>query len=468
MNYKASVGLEVHVELLTQTKIFCSCKNEFGGKENTRCCPVCMGFPGTLPVLNEKAVELCVRAGLALNCKINEAFCMARKNYFYPDLPKAYQISQDKKPVCENGFLDTKYGRVGILNIHIEEDAAKLVHKDGKTLVDYNRSGVPLIEIVTAPDIHSKEQVNEFLQNLKKLLKSISVSDCNMQEGSLRCDVNISMQKENDNTLGERCEYKNINTFKGAVNAVEFEIKRQTEILNFGGKVERETRKWDDIKKESTILRKKENIADYCYFEEPDIPLIKISPETLIKIKETMPENSHQKKQRYMKEFLLSDYDAELLSQNYSELFEEAVKADANAKETANIILGNISKLINEGKKLTFGGDKLAELLLLQDKKIINKTIAKQVLEKMFESGESPEKIVSENNLAQITDTEKIKEIVLKTLSENQKAVLEYKQGKKQTFSFLLGKALEKSEKRANVQLLQEILKSMLDNKKAV
>ncbi len=462
MSYKMSVGLEIHAELLSKTKIFCSCENKFGGKENTRCCPVCMGFPGTLPVLNKKAVELCIMAGLALNCEISESFSMARKNYFYPDLPKAYQISQSENPICKNGYLDTKYGRVGILNIHIEEDAGKLIHRNNETLIDYNRCGVPLIEIVTAPDMHSKEHVNEFLQSLKKLLKSIAVSDCNMQEGSLRCDVNVSMQKEGDNTPGERCEYKNINTFKGAVNAVEYEIKRQSEILNFGGKVERETRRWDDITKESTILRKKENMADYHYFEEPDIPTVKISPETLLKIKQKMPETSEQKKQRYMKEFSLCEYDAELLSQNNSNLFEEAVKNGALPKDTANLILGDISKLVNEGKKLTFGGDKLAKLLCLQDKKIINKTIAKQVLEIMFESGEDPEKIVQNNNLAEITDAGIIEEIVLKTLSENQKAVLEYNQGKKQAFSFLLGKAMEKSNKKANVHLLKEALQNNL------
>ncbi len=473
MKYETVIGLEIHAELATDTKIYCSCENKFGGEENTRCCPVCIGLPGTLPTLNKKVVEYGIRAGLATNCTIARFCKQDRKNYFYPDLPKAYQISQFDLPLCENGYvpIETENGtkNIGLTRIHIEEDAGKLVHDgdDEFSRVDYNRGGVPLIEIVSEPDLRSPEEAQAFLEAVRSILKCIGVSDCKMQEGSLRCDVNLSVRPEGQKEFGVRSECKNVNSFSAAVRAMKYESDRQIKILESGGEVEQETRRWDDAAGVSHLLRSKEEAHDYRYFPEPDLMPIVVSEEWIESVRETLPELPQAKKERFIK-MGLTDYEAGLISVNMalSTLLDEAVSQGAPAKEASNQILGEISKILNErnmeADDIPFGGAELAELISLIAKGTISVTIAKKVMPVMFDEKKMPSVIVEEKGLVQISDEGAIKEMILGVFDANPQAISDFKAGKKQAQGFLTGQIMRASKGKANPAMINKLLSEML------
>ena len=466
-NYEAVIGLEVHAELSTKTKIFCSCPTEFGGEPNTHCCPICMGYPGALPVLNEKVVEYAVRAGLATNCEIERNSKNDRKNYFYPDLPKAYQISQFDKPLCKKGYIeieqkDGEKKSIGITRIHIEEDAGKLNHDDftGDCLVDLNRAGVPLIEIVSEPDMSSSQEAENYLRKLKAILEYIEVSDCKMQEGSLRADVNVSVRKKGETKLGTRTEMKNMNSFRSIVRGIEYEIDRQIEVIEAGGKIDQETLRWDDVSGKTFSMRDKEDAQDYRYFPEPDLALIHLSEEYINNIKDTLPELPQTRKKRYLEEYGLSEREANIItsSKYLSNLFEDTTSKTQNAKAVCNWILGDISRILNEKEmepnEIPFKSEDLSELIELIEKGTISSKIAKDVLEEMFENAKSPRKIIEENGWIQISDEGEIKEVVLKILSENPQSVQDYKGGKDRAIGFLVGQAMKQTKGKANPQML--------------
>ena len=468
-DYEAVIGLEVHAELSTKTKIFCSCPTSFGASPNTHVCPVCMAMPGTLPVLNEKVVEYAVKAGLATNCTISKNSKNDRKNYYYPDLPKAYQISQFDKPLCEHGYIeiDTKKGKkkIRILRIHIEEDAGKLNHDDfgGESLVDLNRAGVPLIEIVSEPDISSAEEAEAYMKKLKSILEYIEVSDCKMQEGSLRADVNVSVKKKSDTKLGTRTETKNMNSFRSIFREIEYEINRQIDIIEDGGKIEQETLRWDDISGKTFSMRDKEDAEDYRYFPEPDLVAIKLSDEYIKNIKENLPELPESRKERYLNEYKMGEKETNIIisSKYLSDLFEKASKICKNHKAVSNWIISDISRILNEKEMepsdIPFSAEYLAHLIQLIDKGTISSSIAKRVLEELFENPREPEEIVKEKGLAQISDEGAIKEIVIKVLEDNPKSVADYKDGKDKALGFLVGQAMKATKGKANPQLLNKL-----------
>jgi aspartyl/glutamyl-tRNA(asn/gln) amidotransferase, B subunit len=475
MNYETVIGLEVHAELNTKTKIYCSCANEFGAEPNTKCCPICSGMPGVLPSLNEKVVESCVKAGLAMNCEITEYSKQDRKNYFYPDLPKAYQISQFDLPLCHDGYVDIYVNgetkRIGITRIHIEEDAGKLIHGlDGKeSFADYNRCGVPLIEIVTEPDFRSPEEAHVFLETLRNILLFIGVSDCKMQEGSLRCDVNVSVRPEGQKKLGTRSEMKNVGTFKGAVKAMAFERDRQIAILEQGGTIQQETRRWDDAKGESVLLRSKEDAHDYRYFPEPDIMPIHIQAETVEEIRKTIPELPNEKFKRYMDEYGLSEYDASLIAFHiyFAEFFEKCIQEGGNPKAISNWCLGDISKILKqkeqEADAIPFAPKALVELTKLVEADKISNTSAKKVLDRMFETDKSPETLVEEMGLLQISDNSFLEGIVDEVMAENPDTPAQYKNGKTNVLGFLVGQVMKKSKGKANPQMVNPMIKERLE-----
>ncbi len=468
-DYELVMGLEVHSELSTKTKIFCSCPTEFGGEPNTHCCPVCMAMPGTLPVLNEKVVEYAVKAGIATNCEIAKNSKNDRKNYFYPDLPKAYQISQFDMPLCTNGHIDieTENGmkEVRIERIHIEEDAGKLNHDEyGRgSFVDLNRAGVPLIEIVSKPDLSSKEEVESYLRKLKSILEYIEVSDCKMQEGSLRADVNISVRKKGDTKLGTRTEMKNMNSFRSIVRAIEYEANRQIELIENGGTVEQTTLRWDDVSGKTFPMRDKEDAQDYRYFPDPDLVAIKISDEYVANIKENLPELPESRNKRYIEEFKLPEYDAKLLTESkyFSDLFEGATKICNNPKAVSNWIISDITGILNEkGEEpsdIPFTAEQLGNLVVLIDKGTISSSIAKKVIAEMFENPEDPSKIIEKNGWVQISDEGEIKEIVLKVLAENAQSVADYKAGKDRALGYLVGQAMKATKGKANPGMLNKM-----------
>lgn len=474
MKYQTVIGLEIHVELLTKTKLFCGCAVSFGEKPNTQCCPICIGMPGVLPVLNKKAVEYCITAGLALNCEISEFSKMDRKNYFYPDLPKSFQASQFNIPLCRTGHLDIQIGnelkRVGINRIHLEEDAGKLMHdRSGYgTLIDYNRGGVPLIEIVTEPDMRTAEEAALFLNSLKSILEYIDVSDCKMEEGSLRCDVNISLRPEGQSSFGQRVELKNMNSFRSAFRAIEHEEKRQKELLDKGLEVARETRRWDEVEGKTFSMRGKEEAHDYKYFPEPDLVPIIISSEWLETARAEMKELPMQRKQRYIADYSLSQYDADILtsSKHISELFERTLKDYPHPKVIANWLMGDYFRLLNDRKididnAPDFEG--LSKLLKLIDDGVINLTIAKTVFEEMFDSGKQPEVIIRQKGLEQISDVSEIETIVDKIILQHPKSVLDFKEGKTKALGFLIGQSMRAMRGKANPQLLNDILIKRLE-----
>ena len=475
MKYETVIGLEVHAELSTKTKIFCSCKNEFGGEPNTRCCPVCTGMPGTLPVLNKAVVDYAIKAGLATNCSITKFGKQDRKNYFYPDLPKAYQISQFDLPLCQNGYIDINVDgetrRIGITRIHIEEDAGKLIHDDysNESMADYNRCGVPLIEIVSEPDLRSPEEARVYLETLKSILEYTEVSDCKMQEGSLRCDVNVSLRPVGQKEFGTRCEMKNVNSFRAAVRAMEYEQKRQAEILDNGGVIVQETRRWDDVRGESIPMRSKEDAQDYRYFPEPDLVPIVVSDEWVEEIKGTIPEMPEQRKARYIGEYGLPEYDAFILtsSKKMADFFDATVSEGAKPKTASNWLMGDISKILNdkelEPADIPFTPAQLAKMIALIDKGTISNSAAKKVLDAMFAEPADPEALVEKLGLAQVSDEGAILQMVNDVLAQNPQSIVDYKAGKDRAMGFLVGQVMRVSKGKANPQMINKLLKEALD-----
>ncbi len=473
-DYEIVVGLEVHAELNTQSKIYCSCKNAFGLEVNTQCCPICMGMPGTLPTLNEKVVESAVRMGYALNCTINPISKQDRKNYFYPDLPKAYQLSQFDIPLCENGYVDVlvdgEEKRIGVTRIHIEEDAGKLIHEDSftGTLVDFNRCGVPLIEIVSEPDMHSSKDAKAYLETIKSILQYIGISDCKMQEGSIRCDINVSVHKKGE-PYGTRVEMKNVNTFSGAVRAIDYEADRQIKAIENGETITQETRRWDDAKGVNVILRSKEDAQDYRYFPEPDLSTIVLDEEYLKALKETIPELPNKKIYRYIKEYGLTEVEANLLVDNMekSALFEGIIALNkVKAKSAANWVLSDISRVMNEQNKtileLNITADNMSALIELIEKNVISNSAGKTVFEEMLVSGKEPKAIVDEKGLGQISDESALKAIVEEVVANNQKSIEDYKNGKTNAFGFLVGQCMKASKGKGNPTIMREMLMEYL------
>lgn len=474
-DYEVVIGLEVHAELSTKTKIFCSCSTEFGAEPNVHTCPICMALPGTLPVLNEKVVEYAVKAGLATNCSIERNSKNDRKNYFYPDLPKSYQISQFDKPLCNNGYIEIEDDegnkkKVRLLRIHIEEDAGKLNHDEytGGSLVDLNRAGVPLIEIVSEPDLRSSGEADRYLKKLKSILQYIEVSDCKMEEGSLRADVNVSVRKVGDTKLGTRTEMKNMNSFKSITRAIDYEVTRQIDVLEEGGKVEQESLRWDEVSGKTFPMRDKEDAQDYRYFPDPDLVAINLSEEYIENLKNTLPELPESRKERYINEYNLSEKDANIItsSKYLSDLFEEASEVCGNRKAVNNWIISDISRILNEKEleadQIPFTAEHLGHLVQLIDKGTISSSIGKKVIEELFENPKEPEEIIEEKGWIQISDEGAIREVVLKVLEENPNSVADYKAGKDRAIGFLVGQAMKATKGKANPQMLNKMLKEEL------
>ena len=474
-DYEVIIGLEVHAELSTKTKAFCGCTTEFGGDVNTHCCPICTGMPGTLPVLNRKVVEYAIKAGLATNCEITRYGKQDRKNYFYPDLPKAYQISQFDLPLCVGGHVDieTENGKksIGLTRIHIEEDAGKLLHDvvPGKSLVDYNRCGVPLIEIVSEPDMRSAEEAKAFLEELKSILECLEVSDCKMQEGSLRCDINVSVRPFGQKEYNTRTEMKNVSSFSAAYRAIQYEAKRQIEEMEEGRTVKQQTLRWSDEDGENYALRSKEDAHDYRYFPEPDLVPIVVTDDMIESIRALIPELPSAKRARFVSEYGITDYEAGLISasKSMSAYFEACAKLGAKPKTVANWLLGDIARLINE-KNIEFADMKitpeaLAAFIALIEKGTISNTAGKKVIEIMFETQKAPDVIVKEEGLEQVNDEGALRKIVEEVLANNQKSVDDYRGGKKNAIGYLVGQTMRLSKGKANPQTMNALLKEYLD-----
>lgn len=473
--YETVIGLEVHVELATKSKIFCSCTTQFGGEPNTHCCPVCTGMPGTLPVLNKKVVEYAVAAGLALNCTITRKCKFDRKNYFYPDLPKAYQISQLYLPIAQNGgiTIETEVGQktVRIHEIHMEEDAGKLIHDPWEdcTLVDYNRCGVPLIEIVSEPDMRSADEVIAYLEKLKLILQYMGVSDCRMQEGSLRADINLSVREVGATVLGTRTEMKNMNSFKAIARAIEGERKRQIELLEERKRVIQETRRWDDNKDNSFAMRSKEDAQDYRYFPEPDLPPIEISDEWLDSIHAREPELRDRKMLRYEKEFDIPDYDSRIItgSKHLADLFEETSALCGKPKEVSNWLMVETMRLLKEQEMepedIPFTPEQLAKLIMLVDGNKINRTIAKEVFEVIFKEGADPEVYVNEHGLDMVSDDSLVRSVIKQVIRNNPQSLADYKNGKVKAMGFLVGQTMREMKGKADPSAVNRIMKEILD-----
>ena len=474
MTYESVIGLEVHAQLKTKTKIFCSCSTLFGAPPNTHTCPVCLGMPGVLPVLNKKVVEYTLRMAVATDCKIANQSRFARKNYFYPDLPKGYQISQYELPIAENGFIDLEIDghkkRIGITRIHIEEDAGKLSHDPNRPLsmVDFNRTGVPLIEIVSEPDIRTPEEAGAYLRHIRSIVRYLGISDGNMEEGSFRCDANISIRPKGSVTLGTRTEIKNLNSFRHVENALSFEIRRQKEILEDGSKIVQETRLWDPVKNRSISMRGKEDAHDYRYFPDPDLLPLVIDDDWIDSVRKRLPELPDEKKKRFMDEYRLSSQDSGFLtsSRELADYFEECVTQFPNPKPVSNWIMGSLLGLLNTlGKPITespISPDNLAQLLKLIDDNIISGKIAKTVFDEMAQTGRAPKEIVKEKGLVQVTDESAIKAVVEKVLEECSKEVENYKNGKTKLFGFFVGQVMKETKGKANPKIVNEILKNLL------
>lgn len=470
--YETVIGIEVHTELSTKTKAFCSCTTEFGGEENTHCCPVCMGMPGALPVLNEKVVEYGVRAGLATNCSIHKHSNQDRKSYFYPDLAKGYQVTQEDIPICYEGHIDIEVGdqvkRIGVTRIHLEEDTGKLTHDEEGSFIDYNRCGVPLIETVSEPDISSAEEARAYLETLRNIFRYIGVSDCKMNEGSFRTDVNISVRKKGDTKLGTRTEMKNLNSFSNVERSIEAETKRQIDVLEAGGEIIQETRRWDEGSQTTVSMRTKGDAADYRYFQDPDLRPIILTDEYIEDIKVGLPELPNAKKARYIKEYDLSNYDATQLvgSQKIANFYEKAVAACGNPKVVANWIMRDIFQLLDETEKeeaaIPFEPELLGEMIGLIDKGTISNNIAKQVFEEMWKTGKNPATIVDEKGLTQISDDGALIEMAKEVLESNQQSVEDYLAGNKRALKALMGQMMKKTRGKANPQKVNQILTDML------
>ncbi len=473
--YEAVIGLEVHVELRTKTKAFCSCPNEFGSEPNTNVCPVCLALPGVLPVLNRSLLEYAVQVGLALNCEIAPFSKFDRKNYFYPDLPKAYQISQYDLPLCRNGYLDVEVDgytrRVGITRVHMEEDAGKLLHGEGNpgySLVDLNRAGVPLLEIVTEPDIRTPEEARLFLENLKAILQYLDVSDCKMEEGSLRCDANVSLRPAGTDVLNTKVEIKNMNSFRAVQRALEGEVQRQRSIYESGGVVFQETRGWDEDRGITVVMRSKEEASDYRYFPDPDLVPIVLSPEEVERLRRSLPELPVARRERLIRDYGLPAYDAGVLtaSRDLADFFEECVRVYPDAKKVSNWVMGEFLRLLNsqnlEVKQAKLSPSHLVEMLQLMDKGIISGKIAKTVFEEMFNTGKRAAQIVEEKGLVQISDEGELAGIVEEVLAAHPQVVDDYRKGKKKALGFLVGQVMKRTKGKANPQLVNRMLEERI------
>ncbi|WP_301960243.1 Asp-tRNA(Asn)/Glu-tRNA(Gln) amidotransferase subunit GatB [uncultured Dialister sp.] len=480
MKYEAVIGLEVHTELQTKTKIFCSCRTSFGADPNTNVCPVCLGLPGVLPVLNKKVLEYAVRAGLALNCEISRFSKFDRKNYYYPDLPKNFQTSQFDLPICEHGYLDVEVEgekrRIRITRAHMEEDAGKLVHHGTSitdsdySLVDYNRTGTPLLEIVSEPDMRSAKEAVAYMEKMRAILQYVGISDCRMEEGSLRCDANVSVRPVGQKELGTKTEIKNINSFKGVERAIEYEAMRQAELLEDGGKVVQETRTWDEKEGVTKSMRTKEEANDYRYFPEPDLVPFTVSDEYIENIRKSLPELPDARKERYMKEFGLSSEDAVFMTNDKAtaDYFEAAVAAGADPKACVNWLMGEFaSQLSTDGieiAKAPVSAENLAALLKLISKGTISGKIAKKVFATMWKEGGNPEEIVKAQGLVQISDTAELSKLVDEVVGKNPKAVEDFKAGKKKAVGALVGQIMKATKGKANPRVINELLNKKLQS----
>ncbi len=474
--YETVIGLEVHIELATKTKIFCGCSTEFGGAPNTHTCPVCTGMPGALPVLNRQVVEYAMAIGLATNCRITQVCKFDRKNYFYPDNPQNYQISQLYLPIARDGYVEIETGagkkKVRIHEMHMEEDAGKLVHDewDDTSLVDYNRSGVPLVEIVSEPDMRSADEVIAYLEKLRMIVQYLGASDCKLQEGSMRADVNLSVREAGSGKFGTRTEMKNLNSFKAIAHAIEGERERQIELLEAGKEVVQETRRWDDNKEHSYAMRSKEDAQDYRYFPEPDLVPIVISDEWIAEVKARQPELRSEKLERYKREFDIPQYDAEIIteSKRMADIFEETAALCGKPKKAANWLMVETMRLMKEhdmeAEDLTFSPVNLAKLIDLADAGTINSSVAKKVFEKVFTDDVDPEAYVKEQGLGMVNDESALRDVIEKVLADNPKAVEDYRGGKEKAMGALVGQTMRAMKGKANPGMVNEMLKKMLQS----
>ena len=471
MTWETVIGLETHVELATKTKIFCGCTTAFGGAPNTHCCPVCTGMPGTLPVLNRSVLDFAVKAGLALGCSITKYSKFDRKNYFYPDLPKAYQISQLYLPICRDGAVPISTGKtIRIHEIHMEEDAGKLVHDPwiDQTRADYNRCGVPLIEIVTEPDFRTADEVIAYLEKLKETLQYLGVSDCKMQEGSLRCDVNLSVRPAGSKELGTRTEMKNLNSFKAIARAIDYEAKRQIELIEEGKRVVQETRRWDENKDATYAMRSKENAQDYRYFPEPDIPPIELTDEYLDGVRAAQPELAEEKRVRYQAEYGLPEYDCKMITSDkaLADLFETLVARGAAPKQGANWIMGEVLGALSaramEPKDMKLTADTLARLIALVAEGKLNRNTAVKVFEAVFDDNGDVDAYVKAHGLEQVSDAGLVEEVVGRVLAANPQSVADFKGGKEKAFGFLVGQTMRELKGKADPRVVNETLRKKL------
>lgn len=470
--YKVVIGLETHCELKTNTKCFCGCQNHFGGEPNTHCCPVCVGMPGSLPILNKTAVEYAIKAGLAVGCKINEYSVFERKNYFYPDLAKAYQISQLEYPLCVGGGVEIEVDGnkkfIRLDRIHLEEDAAKLIHSKSGTKVDYNRGGVPLIEIVSMPDLSSAEEAVAYLKKLRSTLLYLGVSDCKMQEGSLKCDVNVSIHKEGE-PFGTRTEMKNLNSFSAIYRAIKSEAKRQQEELEKGNKIVQETRRWDDNLGKSFSMRSKEDAQDYRYFPDPDIVPILVEKDYVNRIAKELPKMAPERAKIYVCDFGLSEKDAKLLTDDkyISDYFEDVLKDFNEPKFVCNWMLGEVFKKLNsleqEDTSIEISPQNMAKLLKLYKNDTIGQSVARKLLDELWGTQDNPEEVVKKQGLTQMSDTNALEEIIKAVMDENPKAVQELKAGNGKTMAFFVGQAMKRTAGKANPKLVNEIVQKLIN-----
>lgn len=472
--YETVIGLEVHIELSTRTKIFCGCPTAFGGEPNTHTCPVCTGMPGSLPVLNRKVVEYALKAGLAMNCKIHTFCKFDRKNYFYPDNPQNYQISQLYLPICYDGYVsvDTAQGekRIRIHEMHMEEDAGKLVHDPwtDSSLVDYNRSGVPLIEIVSEPDMRNAQEVIAYLEQLRIMAQYLGISDCRLEEGSMRADVNLSVREAGTESYGTRTEMKNLNSFKAIARAIEGETMRQIELLEEGKEVIQETRRWDDNKECSFPMRSKEDAKDYRYFPDPDLPPVVIDDAWIGRLKKEQPELREEKKKRFIREFSLSEYDARILteSRNMADLFEETAKICSQPKKAANWLTQDAMRLLKEAGKspeeMKFSPGHLAALILVEEEQKITHKGAKEVFEQIFDHDEEPLAYIEAHHLSTVADTNVLEQIIEEVIREHPDSVAQYREGKEKVFGFFVGQVMKKMKGKADPAVTRELLREKL------
>ena len=478
MEYEAIIGLEVHCQLSTESKIFCGCKTEFGAQQNTQVCPVCLGMPGVLPVLNRRAVEFAVRMGLATHCRIAEHSIFARKNYFYPDLPKGYQISQYEEPLCEDGYLEIELEsgekkRIHIIRIHLEEDAGKSVHaedyvSENETLIDLNRCGVPLIEIVSGPDIRSPREAYHYLVRIRQLVRYLEICDGNMEQGSLRCDANISVRPKGQDAFGVKTELKNMNSFRNVERALEYEIQRQIAMLERGEPIQQETLLWDAARNRVVPMRSKEYAHDYRYFPEPDLVPLMISSEWRQDIAAQLPELPVARRERFVRDYQLPEYDAAVLTEEkpVADYFEAVVKAGADAKQASNWVMGDVLRVLKEEKieisAFPVKPEALAEMIQLITDGTISSKLAKTVFEEMRKTQKSAKQIVEEKGLVQITDTGAIERVVDEVLAANPKEVERYRQGEEKLIGFFVGQVMRATRGKANPQMVNQLLRQKL------